>query len=97
MPYDNYISTHEFLYVFYLKLGNKITHIIELMDENQPFKNNNEIFETKDKLLSALDLLIRETQDEELISELNKFAELIVSTDKKDLLRAVEICENIRK
>ena len=94
--YENNLSTHEFLYVFYVKMEQKLNRILELIAENKPFQNNNEIYETKSKLLEAIHLLLLSTESDELKQSCNYFASLIASTDIEDITNASKYCKVIR-
>ena len=94
--YENNLSTHEFLYVFYVKLEQKLNRILELIAENKPFQNNNEIYETKSKLLEAINLLILSTESDELKKSFNYFGTLIASTNIDDINQASNYCKVIR-
>lgn len=94
--YENNLSTHEFLYGVYAKMENKLNRIIELINEKKPFQNNNEIYETKDKMLEVINLLSLESNDNKLKEDFNYLASLIASTNVKDIMIASDYCKTIR-
>jgi hypothetical protein len=94
--YEDNLATHEFLYLFYVKMEKKLNRIIELLTENKPFQNNNEIYETKDKMLEAINLLILSTDNDQLKRDFNYFASLIASTNSNDIVDAAKYCKDIR-
>jgi len=94
--YETNLSTHEFLYTMYVKMEQKLNRIIELINENKPYQNNNEIYETKDKLLEIINLLSLSTDDNTLINDFNTLATYIISTDVKVITQASDYCREIR-
>ena len=94
--YETNLSTHEFLYTVYVKMEKKLNRIIDLINENKPYQNNNEIYETKDKMLEIINLLALSTDDETLKNDFNTLASMIISTDVKVITEASNYCRAIR-
>lgn len=83
------VSTKDFLYVFYLKLENKLKLLTELNDKKS-------FYETRSKIIEAIHLLSLNTSSTDLIQTFNKLS-LLIMGDKTDINVAIEFCQNSRK
>ena len=91
------LNPNEFLYLFYTKTSQKLKRILELVDINvKSTENVKEIYETKSKLVEAIDMLALSTNDDKLKDSFDNLASLIISTDKKHIQSALDFCTEVR-
>jgi len=91
------LNPNEFLFVFYAKLSQKLKRILELTEQkNKSTKEVTELFESKDKIITAVDMLAMESNSNELKGAYGTLATLIISTNPKDINSAIEFCTDTR-
>ena len=91
------LAPNEFLFVFYAKLGIKLKRILELTEQkSKKVSEIKELFETKDKMITALDMLAMESNDTKLKDSYGTLGRLIVSTNPKDISSAIDFCTTTR-
>lgn len=92
------LAPNEFLSVFYIQLGQKLKRILELTNINKRnISENKELFEGKDKVISALDMLAMESNDNSLKDSLSYLGSLIVSTKSEDIKVAYNYCSTVKQ
>ena len=92
------LNPNEFLFVFYTKLGQKLKRTLELSDmTDRNISENKELFEGKDKIISALDMLAMESNDNSLKDSLTYLGSLIVSTKSTDIKVAFDYCSTVKQ
>jgi len=91
------LAPNEFLFVFYAKLSQKLKRILELTEQkSKTTKEVTELFESKDKMVTAIDMLSMESNDVKLKASYSTLATLIVSTNPKDISSAIDFCTDTR-
>lgn len=88
-PIDN------FLISFYKQFGKKLKRVIELNSKKANSKELTELYETKGKLIEALNYMSFLNKDEKINILFNTLALLISSTNNNSLNIALQFCEKI--
>lgn len=94
--YENNMSTQEFLYIFYVNLEKKLKRILFLMGEKTSVSGSTEIYETKRKLIEALEILSVNSNDEKSVNNYMYVSSLIASNNKHDLESALTFAKSVR-
>lgn len=89
------LNPNEFLFLFYSKTSQKLKRIVELLDSKST-KDVTELYETKSKLIEAIDVLAMATDDSNLRNSFNNLASLITSTKREDINLALDFCTEVR-
>lgn len=91
------LPPEEFLFLFYVKLRTKLERILELTEKsNRKSDETKELFETKSKVLDAIDLLVLHTNDNDLKSSYIGLMQLIGSQNPEHIKSAMEYCIEAR-
>lgn len=91
------LSTKEFLYMFYTKLEMKLKRLVELSKkEHRTLDETKELFESKNKILEAFDILLLNAEDPEIKKMFETLATLIISTNPNHLEIAKNFCNETR-
>jgi len=91
------LNPNEFLFVFYTQLSKKLKRVLELTaNSNKTLSETTELFETKDKIITALDMLAMESNDNMLKKSYKTLAMLIISTQVEDIKTALDFCNECR-
>lgn len=91
------LAPNDFLFLFYSRLSIKLKRILELTNNNKrTLSETIELFETKDKIITAIDMLAMESNDETLKESYSTLARLIVSTDPKHISAAIDFCASCK-
>ena len=90
VPIDNFLSD------FYTQMGNKLQKMIELNSLNPSTVVLKELYESKTKVINALDYLSNTTSNQEMQILLHTLATMVLSPDEKDWKQALEFCNKMR-
>ena len=91
------LNPNEFLFVFYTQLSKKLKRVLELTaNSNKTLSETTELFETKYKIITALDMLAMESNDNMLKKSYKTLAMLIISTQVEDIKTALDFCNECR-
>lgn len=91
------LNPNEFLFLFYGQLSKKLKRVLELTNSNnRTLVETTELFETKDKIITAIDMLAMESNDNKLKESYETLATLIVSTNPNDINSALDFCTECR-
>ncbi len=91
------LAPNEFLFLFYTKLSQKLKRILELTNQqSKSVTEIKELFETKDGMITALDMLAMQSNDVKLKDSYGTLGRLIISTNPKDINSAIDFCVSTR-
>ena len=91
------LNPNEFLFLFYAQLSKKLKRVLELTNINKrTLVETTELFETKDKIITAIDMLAMESNDINLKQSYDTLARLIVSTNPSNIQSALDFCIECR-
>jgi hypothetical protein len=91
------LPPEEFLFLFYIKLNKKLERILELTEKvNKTTDETKELFETKSKVLEAIDLLVLSTNDDDLKNAYIGLMQLIGSQNPQHIKLAMDYCIEAR-
>jgi len=91
------LNPNEFLFLFYTQLSRKLKRILELTNNNKrTLAETTELFETKDKIITAIDMLAMESNDDSLKQSYETLSTLIISTQVGDIESALNFCTKCR-
>jgi hypothetical protein len=87
----------QFLRKFYLQFGIKVRRIIELNKPDATSVELTEMFETKGKLLEALNYMSHVNTNKEIQSLFRTLGKLAISLNNDTLNMALEFCERMQQ
>jgi hypothetical protein len=91
------LTPEEFLNLFYVKLGKKLERVIELTQiTKRTLDETKELYETKSKLLEAINILVMATNDNDLSEAYIGLMKMIGSKEINVLESAREYCITTR-
>lgn len=86
-----------FLRQFYSLMGSKVKRIIEINSKKSSSMELREMYETRDRLIEALDYMCRlNMNDPEMQKFFNTLAYLISSSENKDLNVVLDYCNKVK-
>lgn len=88
----------EFLFSFYTQLKLKLKRILELLEKDKKTSVElKELYEIKSNMLTAIDMLVLETSDDELKSAYIDLMRFIGSNNPDYIKIAIKYCDDVKK
>lgn len=90
IPMDSFLSS------FYTQMGIKLKKMIEIDSINPTQDDLKELYESKTKVINAIDYLSHTTSNQEMQRLLNTLATMVLSPNEKDWKQALEFCNKMK-
>lgn len=90
VPMDSFLSN------FYTQMGNKLQRMIEIDSTNPTQDDLKELYESKTKVINAIDYLSHTTSNQEMQRLLNTLATMVLSPESKNWKQALEFCNRMK-
>ena len=90
IPMDSFLSN------FYTQMGIKLNKMIEIDSSNPTPDDLKELYESKTKVINAIDYLSHTTSNQEMQILLRTLANMVLSPYEKDWKYALEFCNRMK-